>query len=108
MAARADDLSAERVLRPADRIDDGGDFFRVAVVADGSEQIGGLQELVFRNAGDALHHLGRVARILTLQELVDAAGVFERGVESDVGGSAGGGLSERSPAGFVVPRSDRS
>ena len=63
----ANDLRAEAVLRPPHRIHDGGDLLHVAIFADGSEQIGGLQELVFRNAGDALDHLRRVARILLLQ-----------------------------------------
>jgi hypothetical protein len=44
----ADNLRAEGVLRPTDRIHNGGDLFHVAVLADGGEQIRGLQELVFR------------------------------------------------------------
>ena len=60
----ADDLRAEGVLRPTHRIDDGRDLLHVAVFADGSEQVRGLQELVFGYAGDALDHLRRVTRIL--------------------------------------------
>ena len=85
----ADDLRSEAVLRPADRIDDGGDLLGVAVLADGGEQIGGLEELILRNAGDALHHFRRVARILLLQELIDAARIFKRSVRMRCG-SVGG------------------
>jgi hypothetical protein len=95
----ADDLRAEAVLRPAHRVDDGGDLLHVAVFADGGEQIGGLQELIFRNAGDALHHLRRVARILLLQQLIDAARMLKREVVSDVGSKGGGaaGLALKFP-----------
>ena len=74
---RADDLRAEAVLRPAHRIDDGGDLLHVAVLADGGEQVAGLQKLVLRNAGDARHHLRRVARVLLLQQLIDAARMLQ-------------------------------
>jgi hypothetical protein len=55
------------VLGPADRVNDGRDLFHVAVLADGGEQVGGLQELILGDAGDALDHLRRIARILLLQ-----------------------------------------
>ncbi len=54
----ADDLRPEAVLRPADGVDDGRDLLQVAVLADGGEQVGGFDELIFRNAGNALHHSG--------------------------------------------------
>ncbi len=69
----ADDLRAEGVLRPADRVDDGGDLLHVAILADGGEHVPRLQKLVLRNAGDARNHLRRVARVLLLQQLIDAA-----------------------------------
>ncbi len=62
----ADDLGAEAVLRPSDGIDNGGDFFHVAVFADGGEEVGGFEELILRNAGDALDHFWRVALVLFL------------------------------------------
>ena len=53
----ADGLSAGTVLRPADRIDDGARLLHVAIFADGSEQVGRLEELVLGHAGDSFHHL---------------------------------------------------
>ena len=57
----ANDLRAEAVLRPADRVDDGSHLLHVAVFADRGKQVGGLQELILWNTGDALHHLWRIA-----------------------------------------------
>ena len=74
----ADDLRAEAVLRPSDCVDDGGDFLHVAIFADGGEEVGGLEKLILRNAGDALDHLGRVALVLLLQQLIDAARMLKR------------------------------
>jgi hypothetical protein len=85
----ADDLRAEAVLGPADRVNDGRGLFHVAVFADGREEVGSLQELIFGDAGDAFHHLRRVAGILLLEELIDAARMFERHVEGDVAGKRG-------------------
>jgi hypothetical protein len=42
-------------------------FLHVPVFANRREQIGGFEKLIFRNSGDALDHLRRVARILLLQ-----------------------------------------
>ena len=88
----ADDLRAEAVLRPADGVDDGRDLLHVAVLADGREQVGGLQELILRNAGDALDHFRRVARILLLQQLIDAARMFERRCRRPTSGAGSGRL----------------
>ena len=74
---RANDLRAERVLRPADGVDDRRRLLHVAVFADGREQIGGFEELILRNAGDPLDHLRRVARVLLLQQLKDRARVLQ-------------------------------
>ncbi len=46
-------------------------------------QIGGLEELFFGNAGDALDHLRRVARVMFLQQLEHALGVLQRQVVVD-------------------------
>ena len=74
---RADDLCAEGVLRPADGIDDRRHFLHVAVDTNRREEIGRFQELVLRNAGNPLDHFRRVARVLLLQELEDAARMLE-------------------------------
>ena len=84
----ADDLRAKAVLRPSDRINDGGDFFHVAIFADRGEQVGGFEELVFRNAGDALDHLGRIALVLLLQQLIDAARMLQREIECGLRGQS--------------------
>ena len=74
----------KRVLRPADRVDDRGGLLHVAVLADGGEEVGGLEELILRDPGDALDHLRRVARILLLQQLEDATRMLQRQVVHDV------------------------
>ena len=57
----ADDLRAEGVLRPADRVDDRCRLLHVAVLADRREEVRRLQKLILRNPGDALHDFRRVA-----------------------------------------------
>ena len=74
---RTDDLSAECMLRPADRVNDGADFFHVAVLPDGRVEVRGLQKLILWDAGDALHHFRRVSRIVFLQKLIHAAGMLQ-------------------------------
>src|SRR5215469_6974104 len=81
---RANDLGAEGVLGPPDRVDDGRGFLHVAVFADRGEKVGGFEVLLFRNACDALHGLRRVARILLLEQLKYASGMLERQVVGDV------------------------
>ena len=81
---RANDLRSEGMLRPAHRVDDGRDFLHVAVFADRSKQVGGLQELVLGDAGNPLDHFRRVARILLLHQLEDAARMLQREVVSDI------------------------
>ena len=63
-------------MRPADGVDDGGDFFHVAAYAHGGEGVGGLYELIFGDAGDALDHFRGVARVVFLQKLEDAIWVL--------------------------------
>ena len=60
------------------------DLLHVAVFADRGEEIGGFQKLIFGNAGDALDHLRRVARVLLLQKLKDATRMLQRQVVGDV------------------------
>ena len=75
--SRANDLRAETVLRPAHGVDDGGNFLGVAVLTDGGEQVGGFQELFLGDAGDALDHFRRIARVMFLQKLEDAVGILQ-------------------------------
>src|SRR6266481_6404319 len=70
-------------MRPADGVDDGAGLLHVAVFANRSVEVGGLEELLLGNAGDALDHLRRVARILILQELEYAVGILECWIEVD-------------------------
>ena len=76
-AGGADDLHAHRVLRPADRVDDGGGPFSIGVR---DQRLGDLCECLFGAAADALDHLGRVARVVPLQDLEDGIGILERGI----------------------------
>src|ERR1035438_6501856 len=82
-AGGADDLSPETMLRPTDRVNNGGDFLHVAILAHRGEQIGGFQELVLRNAGDALDHFRRIALVLLLQQLKHATRMLERQIEGN-------------------------
>jgi hypothetical protein len=51
--------------------------FFMSPFADGSEQVGNLEEFDLGDAGDAFDHLGRVARIMPLEQLEDRAWVLE-------------------------------
>src|SRR5580692_8863954 len=77
------DLRAEGMVRPSHGIDYGGDLFHVAVFAHGGKEISGLQNLIARNTGNALHHFGGVARIVLAKKLIDAARVLERQIKID-------------------------
>src|SRR5882724_3607803 len=70
-------------MGPTDGVDDGAGLLHVAVFANRSVEVGGLEELLLGNAGDALDHLRCVARILLLQELEDAVGILECWIEVD-------------------------
>ena len=76
-------------------------LLHVAVLADGGEEVGRLEELVLRNAGDALDHLRRVARVLLLQQLEDAARMLQRQIVGDVSAAALAAAADRAfaPAG---------
>src|SRR5258708_21092325 len=66
-----------------DGVDDGADLLHVAVFANRSVEVGGLEELLLGNAGDSLDHLRCVAGILLLQELEDAVGILECWIKVD-------------------------
>ena len=70
-------MRAIGVLGPADGVDDRRRLGRVPVLANRSEKVRRLQKLVPRNTGDALNHLGRVAGVVLLQKLEDAARMLE-------------------------------
>ena len=73
----ADVLDADRVLRPADRVDD-----RARPLASGvlTQRLGDLEELLLRAAADLRDHLRRVAAEVLLQQLEDATRMLERRV----------------------------
>src|ERR1019366_1013249 len=77
-------------LRPADGINDGRDLLRETVFANGRVQIGGFEELILGNASDALDDLRRVALVLLLQKLEDAARMLEREIVGNPGRQRGG------------------
>src|SRR6267378_6668342 len=70
-------------MGPTDGVDDGAGLLHVAVFANRSVEVGGLEELLLGNAGDALDHLRRVARVLLLQELEYAVGILECWIKVD-------------------------
>src|SRR5205823_3091130 len=99
-----DDLRAEGVLRPADRVNDRRDPLHVALLAYGREEIGGLEELIARNAGDPLDHLRRVPRILLFEQLKYRSRMLKRHVIGDVRRQRGRRRPSGSSSRFVVPR----
>src|SRR5258708_7591876 len=80
---RTDNLGAEGVMGPTDGVDDGADLLHVAVFANRSVEVNGLEELLLGNAGDALDHLRGVAGILLLEQLEDAVWVLQGRIEVD-------------------------
>src|ERR671937_324325 len=76
---RPNDLHTGRVLRPADRVAEGAGALAARV---GAERLRDPLEQRRRHAGDALDHLGRVAREVASQDLEDAAWIRERLVPS--------------------------
>ena len=72
---RPDDLHAGRVLRPADGVADGAGALGARRAA---ERVGDAQERVRRHSAYVLHHLRRVAREVTREDLKDAARVLKR------------------------------
>ena len=70
-----DDLHADRLLRPADRIAERGGALPARVL---DQRLGDLVELRLGDPADLRHHLRRVAREVLAQELEDAALVLQR------------------------------
>src|SRR5215469_4881680 len=79
-----DHLRAVGMLRPAHGVDDRPRFLHISVLANRREKIGSPQELVLRNAGDPLDDFRRVARVLLLQQLEDAARMLQIQVVRDI------------------------
>ena len=71
----ADVLHPHGVVRPADRVGERAGPLAAAVVAQG---LGDLAEQLLRDPTGALDHLRRVAGVVPLQQLEDAARVLER------------------------------
>ena len=71
----ADDLRADAVVGPADGVADGRGALAAAVAG---QRVGDLEEVLRGDAGGLLHHLGRVAGEVPLEDLEDAALVLER------------------------------
>src|SRR5580700_10657491 len=78
-----DDLRAEAVMRPADRINNRRYLLRVSILTHRREQVRSLHKLILRYAGDTLHDFRRVPRVMLLQELVNASWILQRQVEID-------------------------
>ena len=85
----ANNLRTEGVLRPAHGVDNSSDLLHVAILADGGEHVDGLEVLILGNAGDAFDQFRRVARILLLHQLENAAGVLQRQIIGGVEGKGG-------------------
>src|SRR5207244_3966546 len=73
----ADVLDADRVLRPADRVDDRR---RALAARARAQRLGDLEELLLGASADLRDELGRVAAEVLPDELEDAARVLERRV----------------------------
>ena len=71
------DLRAKRMLRPPDGVDDRAGLLHVAVFANRSVEVGGLEKLLFGNSRDALDHFGRISRVMFLQKLKHAIRILQ-------------------------------
>jgi hypothetical protein len=69
-----DVLNSDRVLSPSHRIDERRGSFSSRVVA---QRLGDLAEQLSRRSTDVFHHFGRVARVVTLHNLENAAWILE-------------------------------
>ena len=77
----ADHLRTDRMLRPAERVHDGHRAIRRRSRGD---HVPDLQHLVLRRAADAFDHLRRVARVVLLEQVVDAARIGQGRISLDV------------------------
>ena len=78
---RPDDLAADGVHRPADRVHDRADSI---CRAGGADDVGDPEEGVFRASRDSGDGLRRVAVVVPLQKLKDRPRVLERRIAADV------------------------
>ncbi len=74
IAAVRIDLDAHRVLRPADRVDERAGALATRAIA---QRLGDVQELLDAAATCVGDELRRVARVVTPQNLEDAAGMLQ-------------------------------
>src|SRR5687767_11202161 len=75
--SRSYDLSARGMLCPSNCVNDCAGLLHVTILTNGCEHIRSLNKLIFRDARDAFYHLGRVARVLSLEQLKHAALMLE-------------------------------
>src|SRR5207302_649256 len=87
----ANDLNADRVLRPGHCVREAGRSIPTRVAKDG---FGQLQKTLLTDTADAFDHLRRVARIVSLQNLQHAPRILQRRILWRVAGIL--------PAGGVV------
>ena len=71
----ADDLHAGGMLRPTDGVTDRRRF---VATRSAREDVGDLEEMLFRNAAELLDQVRRVAHEMALQDLEHASRMFER------------------------------
>ena len=71
----ADDLHAHRGMRPADRVADGT---RALAPRVPRHRLGDSEKRLLRTTRDLLDHLGRVAGIMPLHDLIDAVRMLQR------------------------------
>ena len=89
--AGADDLRADRVMRPAERVQDRAGAPRHR---GRREHLAHLQEFLLRRAAGPFDLLGRVARVVLLHQVVDATRMLQRRID----------FGEAVVAALVVPR----
>ncbi|MNI52360.1 hypothetical protein D3C73_1071320 [compost metagenome] len=74
-------LCTDRVLRPAQCVQDG---HRLVLAGGGRDHVPDLADAVGGRTADALDHLHGVARVVLLEQVVDAARVLQRRVAAHV------------------------
>src|SRR5699024_11743343 len=77
----ADELGAEAVLGPAQGVREARRALATGVLR---QRVGDLEELPLRDPADLLHHLRRVARVVSLEYLEDRSRMLEGVVPLDV------------------------
>ena len=71
----ADDLHADRVVRPSDRVAECSGLLAAGIAAPGHRR---PEERLPRATGHPLHHLRRIAGVVAAHDLVDAVRMLQR------------------------------